>query len=71
VEFALLIVPFLLMMFALLEMGFQVFLASDFDTAVRNESRAMQIGTAQVASASATAFQSLTTATRSRWTCGS
>jgi Flp pilus assembly protein TadG len=48
VEFALLIVPFLLMMFALLEMGFQVFLASDFDTAVRNESRAMQIGTAQV-----------------------
>ena len=48
VEFALLIVPFLLMMFALLEMGFQVFLASDFDTAVRNESRSMQIGAAQV-----------------------
>ena len=57
VEFGLLIFPFLMLLFAILESGLQLFVTSALDNAVRKESRALQIGEAQSAQMSAGAFK--------------
>lgn len=57
VEFGLLIFPFLLLLFAIMESGLQLFITSALDTAVRKESRALQIGRAQAQQMSADDFK--------------
>lgn len=57
IEFGLLVFPFLALVFVIMESGFQLFLTSALDHAVRKESRAIQIGAAQGAQMSAEEFK--------------
>lgn len=57
VEFALLIFPFLMLLFAIMESALQLFITSALDTAVRKEARVLQIGAAQTAQTSAASFK--------------
>lgn len=47
IEFGILFLPFVMLMMALLEFGFQIFVASNFDNALRDEARRMQVGVSQ------------------------
>lgn len=57
VEFGLLALPFFALIFVIMESGYQLFVTSALDHAVRVESRQIQIGTAQLADMSAGEFK--------------
>jgi hypothetical protein len=57
VEFAMLAMPFFALIFVIIESGYQLFVTSTLDHAVRVESRQLQIGAAQTAGMSAAQFK--------------
>jgi Flp pilus assembly protein TadG len=57
IEFALLIVPFVALMFAIIETALCFFAGQALETAVMNASRAIRTGSAQAANYSATTFK--------------
>jgi len=57
VEFSLLALPFFALIFVIMESGYQLFVTSTLDHAVRVESRQLQIGTAQLAGLTAAQFK--------------
>lgn len=57
IEFGILIFPFLMLLFAIMESALQLFVTSALDTAVRKESRALQLGAAQISQISASQFK--------------